>query len=88
MVSQLRPAHLNRYRQIASALVRHGLGYLLDFLGLERFVSLGLGRLGLRLGARGPSRPESANGSFRPEVDASLSGPRWETSSFIRAVRA
>lgn len=30
--------HLKRYRQIARALARHGLGYLAGILGLERFV--------------------------------------------------
>ncbi len=36
----------NRYRQIAEALARHGLGYLLGSLGLERFVPFHRGLLG------------------------------------------
>ncbi len=31
-------AHLHRYRQIAEALARHGFGFLLSLLGLERFL--------------------------------------------------
>ena len=30
--------HLNRYRQIAEVLLHHGMGYLVNTLGLERFV--------------------------------------------------
>jgi len=38
--------HLNRYRQIAEGLSRHGLGYLVGVFGLERFVPLHKGLLG------------------------------------------
>lgn len=31
-------AHIHRYRQIAETLARHGFGFLLSFLGLERFL--------------------------------------------------
>jgi len=31
-------SHLARYREIAEALTRHGLGYLVDVIGLERFI--------------------------------------------------
>lgn len=31
-------AHVHRYRQIAETLARHGFGFLLSFLGLERFL--------------------------------------------------
>jgi ubiquinone biosynthesis protein len=40
---QTRPAPdalFERYREIARVLVRHGLGYLADMLGLERFIQL------------------------------------------------
>ena len=33
-------SHLNRYRQIAEVLLHHGLGYLVNAFGLERFVPL------------------------------------------------
>ena len=39
-------ASLNRSRQIADTLVRHGLGYLVGILGLERFVPFHRGLLG------------------------------------------
>lgn len=39
-------SHLTRYRQIASALARHGLGFVTDALGLERFLPLQKGLLG------------------------------------------
>jgi len=39
-------SHLGRYRQIASALTRHGLGYATDALGLARFLPLHKGLLG------------------------------------------
>lgn len=38
MPLQHRAKHLTRYYQIGEVLARHGLGYLLDILGLERFV--------------------------------------------------
>ncbi len=46
MASRSRNRHLQRYRQIADALVRHGLGYLVGVLGLERFVPFHRGLLG------------------------------------------
>ncbi len=39
MLTQLRPAMLNRYRQIASILGRHGLSFALSYLGLDRFAA-------------------------------------------------
>ncbi len=44
--------HWRRYRQIADALARHGLGYLVGAFGLERFVPFHRGILGH------PRRPE------------------------------
>ena len=41
-----RPAHTERYRQIAGALARHGLGYLVGVFGLERFLPFHRGLLG------------------------------------------
>ena len=38
--------HIKRYRQIADALARHGLGYLVGVLGLDRFVPFHWGVLG------------------------------------------
>ncbi|MDE3074764.1 MAG: AarF/ABC1/UbiB kinase family protein [Chloroflexota bacterium] len=38
--------HAHRYRQIASALTRHGLGYLVGLLGLERWIPFHKGLLG------------------------------------------
>ncbi len=38
--------HIERYRQIANALARHGLGYLVGVLGLDRFVPFHWGLLG------------------------------------------
>jgi ubiquinone biosynthesis protein len=35
--------HFSRYREIADVLVRHGLGFLVDILGLDRFVPFHLG---------------------------------------------
>ena len=58
MVTQLRPAHLNRYRQIASSMVRHGLGHFLNVLGLERFVPFNLSRVSIRRDRR-RTKPES-----------------------------
>ena len=40
------PAHADRYRQIAGALARHGLGYLVGVFGLERFLPFHRGLLG------------------------------------------
>lgn len=39
-----RSSHRKRYRQIATVFARHGLGSLVNTLGLERFVPLSLGR--------------------------------------------
>ena len=47
-----KPSRARRYRQIADALGRHGLGYMLDILGLEQFAPLHQGVLGF------PRRPE------------------------------
>ena len=58
MVTQFRPSHLNRYRQIASLMVRHGLGHFLNVLGLERFVPFNLSRVSIRRDRR-RTRPES-----------------------------
>lgn len=44
-------SYLNRYSQIAQTVARHGLGYLVNILGLERFVPFHQGLLG-------HSRPE------------------------------
>ncbi len=41
-----RTRHWNRYRQVAGVLTRHGLGYLVGVLGLERFVPFHRGVLG------------------------------------------
>ena len=41
-----RPAHTERYRQIAGALARHGLGYMVGVFGLERFLPFHRGVLG------------------------------------------
>ena len=38
MVHQLRPSHLNRYRQITAALSRNGLGYFAAITGTENFL--------------------------------------------------
>lgn len=35
MIHQLRPSHLNRYRQITAALSRNGLGYIAAITGTE-----------------------------------------------------
>ena len=49
---------MGRYRQIASALARHGMGYLVGVLGLERFVPFHRGLLGHARRATPYSRPE------------------------------
>lgn len=46
MAALRKDAHRARYRQIADVLVRHGLGYLIGVLGLERFVPFHRGLLG------------------------------------------
>lgn len=47
-----------RYRQITGALGRHGLGFLVSLLGLDRFVPLHRGVLGYTRRAQPYSRPE------------------------------
>ncbi len=49
--------HVARYRQIADVLVRHGLGYLVDIIGLDRFVPFRLGKRGARGTGDSYSRP-------------------------------
>ncbi|MGH2458209.1 MAG: ABC1 kinase family protein [Chloroflexota bacterium] len=39
-------AHLKRYRQIAEVLVRHGLGFVVSIVGLERFLPFPQGLIG------------------------------------------
>ena len=48
----------NRYRQIADALSRHGMGYLVGALGLDRFVPFHRGILGHPLREEPYTRPE------------------------------
>lgn len=50
--------HIERYRQIANALARHGLGYLVGVLGLDRFVPFHWGLLGHPKRAAPYTRPE------------------------------
>lgn len=50
--------HIKRYREIADALVRHGLGYLVGVLGLDRFVPFHRGLLGHPRRAEPYTRPE------------------------------
>ncbi len=52
MRSLVKHTHRERYRQIAHTLARHGLGYLLGVLGLERFVPFHKGLL------KHPKRPQ------------------------------
>ncbi|HET7036282.1 MAG TPA: AarF/UbiB family protein [Thermomicrobiaceae bacterium] len=49
---------LRRYRQIADVLARHGLGFLIDLFGLERFLPQYRGFLGREPRARAYTRPE------------------------------
>lgn len=51
-------ARRGRYRQIASILTRHGLGYLVGVVGLERFVPFHRGLLGHPRRAQPYTRPE------------------------------
>jgi ubiquinone biosynthesis protein len=48
-------AHLGRYRQIAEVLVRHGLGFIVGIVGLERFLPFPRGLLGHPTPPGGPS---------------------------------
>lgn len=50
-------AHLRRYRQIAEVLVRHGLGFIVGIVGLERFLPFPRGLLGLPAPPGAPSPP-------------------------------
>lgn len=50
--------HIRRYRQIADALVKHGLGYLVGVLGLDRFVPFHWGLLGHPKRAAPYTKPE------------------------------
>jgi ubiquinone biosynthesis protein len=50
--------HLRRYRQIAEVFVRHGLGFLVDILGIARFVPWR---------DRLPGRPERGEALTRPQ---------------------
>jgi ubiquinone biosynthesis protein len=52
MRSLVKHTHRERYRQIAHTLARHGLGYLVGILGLERFVPFHKGLL------KHPKRPQ------------------------------
>ncbi|MBI4493425.1 MAG: AarF/ABC1/UbiB kinase family protein [Chloroflexi bacterium] len=58
MATRRRESHLHRYRQIADVLARHGLGYLVSVLGLERFVPFHRGLLGHPPRVRAYTRPE------------------------------
>ena len=58
MVTQLRPAIINRYRQIAQVLARNGLHYFAGVLGLERFLPMSWTVFGGRKHAH-HTRPES-----------------------------
>ncbi len=58
MRSVTKHTHRERYRQIAHALARHGLGYLVGMLGLERFVPFHKGLLNHPRRAQPYTRPE------------------------------
>lgn len=53
-----RPGHRTRYRQIAEVLARHGLGFLVGVLGLERFLPFHRGWLGHPRRPQPYTRPE------------------------------
>ncbi len=57
-------SHLRRYRQIAGVLAHHGLGFLVNAFGLERFVPLHRGILGRSYRVRHYSRPERLRMAF------------------------
>lgn len=50
--------HLRRYRQIADVLIRHGLGFVVGIVGLDRFVPFRLGIFGQLRGSERYTRPE------------------------------
>jgi ubiquinone biosynthesis protein len=54
----MRETYLNRYRQLAEVLARHGLGYLAGAFGLERFAPLQQAWLGRSRRGRPYTRPE------------------------------
>jgi len=58
VASAVRPSHKARYRQIAEVLGRHGLGYLLSLIGLERLVPWHRGPLGSSGRDGSHTRPE------------------------------
>lgn len=58
MATSRKHAHVNRTRQIATTLARHGLGYLVGILGLERFVPFHKGLLKHPRRAQPYTRPE------------------------------
>ena len=51
-------SHARRYRQIAEVLLRHGLGYVVGIVGLDRFVPFHRGLLGHPRRAEPYTRPE------------------------------
>jgi ubiquinone biosynthesis protein len=50
--------HLRRYRQIADVFIRHGLGFVVDIVGLDRFIPFHLGPLNGPRKAERYTRPE------------------------------
>ena len=58
MERQRKSIHQGRYRQIADALSRHGMGYMVGALGLERFVPFHRGVLGHPRREEPYTRPE------------------------------
>ncbi len=58
MRSLVKHTHRERYRQIAHTLARHGLGYLVGILGMERFVPFHKGLLKHPRRAQPYTRPE------------------------------
>ncbi|MBN9390885.1 MAG: AarF/ABC1/UbiB kinase family protein [Chloroflexi bacterium] len=58
MIKQKKTKNLGRYRQIAEVLARHGLGFLVGVLGLERFIPFHKGLLGHPSRAEPYTRPE------------------------------
>ena len=64
MTISRKPSHTARYRQIASTLARHGLGYLVGMLGLERFVPFHRGLLKHPRRAARYTRPEHIRMAF------------------------
>ena len=58
MATRRKNDHGSRYRQLAEILARHGLGYLVGVVGLERFVPFERGLLGHARRAEPYTRPE------------------------------